>query len=175
MNKIWVTWHREKYFNDESKAFFLNKIDELLTLISQSGKEVSFNLWGANWVDNWFGKACLKHSIPVNLYLPYWTEKSQSSKLSYEEFIDDNSKQLQSWSEEQISELYEIYASPMTNVSSFWKWYHVRDREIVDNATQYIYTIFFWNEKSWTWYTLNYARSKDKTIINLDNLNGKHT
>jgi len=167
MEFIGITWHREKFFNNKEQDLYKKKIFELLSKIKKSWKEITFNLGGANGVDNWFWLTCIQLEIPVHLYLPYWNEELLNKNLSYFNFINIISEQVKIWTENQKKELFEIYKNDNVKVSSFWKWYHGRDREIIDNTTTYIYTIFNGDYATWTGYTVKYATKQNKSIINL--------
>lgn len=166
MEYIAVTWHREQYFNKETKALYMKKIDALVKKISESWKEITFNLWGANGVDNWFWIACMNHNIAINLYLPFW--ETLNKKEPFWEFCIKNRQQMKSWNEEKKEELYDIYK--YAKLYSVWLWYHWRDKAMVDDCTKYVYTVFFWNKKSWTGYTIDYAIKLWKEVYNLHNL-----
>jgi len=141
---IWVTWHRESYFSNKKniKEKLYKELDKL------DKKDLSFNLGWANWIDNWIWLWCINNFIPYNLYLPY----------------RDITKQSWKWKDSQKWE----FSLVIKNCSKiiYWKWYFHRNRLIVDNSNL-IFTAFLNIEKSWTWYTLKYAKKMKKPIFNI--------
>lgn len=148
MIKIWITGHREEKFNDwDIKKEIINKyIIEFIETI-QIFNDIEFSLGWANWVDNIVWLLCINNNIPYTLYLPF----------------KDHSKQIEWWNSKQKKEYQKIIKNAKSII--YWKWYFHRNRLIVDNS-DFIITWFLWNFRSWTWYTINYAKKNWKKVFN---------
>lgn len=148
MIKIWITWHRENKFKDWPKI--KNEIIKKLEIfIFENWKEnILFNLGWANWIDNLIWMYCSLNNIKYDLYLPFSILK----------------KQIEGWTNEQKKEYFTIVKN--ANQIFYWNWYFDRNRLIVNNS-DFIITVFNWNYKSGTGYTINYAKKINKKVINL--------
>lgn len=166
--KIWITWHREKYFNESQKEFIKNNIEEYVL----KNVENTFLVWWCNWVDNWFWDSCIKNKVNFILYLPYWNWEKIEFWLSKPEFIERVYEQItrDKFTDEQVEQLYWIY-SQSKEIKTF-NWFQERDRAIADDCDQlYCWMLFEKREDwkfSWTWYTVNRCRELyDKAIYNI--------
>ncbi len=149
--KIWITWHRQQSFKniDIIKQKLYLFLDNFIIDNKLNKNDIIFNLWGANWIDNWVWEYCINNNIEFDLYLPF----------------SNKSKQINDWNKEQV-ELYKKIIKHASKIN-YWNWYFDRNRKIVDNADILIAWLLKWKENSWTWYTYKYAISKNKKTYNI--------
>lgn len=166
--KIWITWHREKYFNEKQIDYIKSRIENYVLQNSQN----TFLVWWCNWIDNWFWESCIKNNVDFILYLPFWNWDQIEYWLSKDEFIQRINEQItrDKFNEKQVDQLYWIYLKSK-NIKTF-NWFKERDEAISDDCDQlYCWMLFEkWDNWifSWTWFTVNRAKKLYwKIIINV--------
>lgn len=101
----------------------------------------------ASGFDLWYAKVLIKLGIP---FWAYTTEQQTAN-----------------WPEKAAQEYFEILAMANTEVQFPRAQYHLRDRGMVDDSTYVLALLKPDVKKGGTYYTVNYADSKGKTIYHL--------